>query len=574
MAYSKGRRLADLVSSTGEVSTFTDASIVPADLHATLDLTGKTITVATASASDNDTTVASTAFVQQEIASLVDSAPGTLNTLNELAAALGDDANYATTTTAAIAAKLPLAGGTLTGAVTGTSFTAPTGFLGGSNGGIRIHSGGTKFFNITAANAARDNIMDIGASDARFKDLYLGGNTQIAGNLDVVGQIGAYNNPGSSWGTMGLRAADYTFKNAGGTVKVAIDSTGRLLIGADSGDGFNDDSMLRLQRTGDRVFQQFKCDADQNVQILFGDVDDDVECSIQYHPSDKDLRFTTGNNAEALRIDGSQRVLIGGSFSSITPEEGGTNAGLEVVGSSSGRYNALRLSNAYTVSTGTASTGIVFGAHTNGARDNALIEVQNTANGGDNIEFQIHVRDNANNLKKRMAINWQGNIHSNYDNANVQHYYGSQGGFMGGNSSHNIRAAGTLFMLNAGGGSSQIVLEINGSNRGSVSSSSSSGVFSDRDMKENIQDIEIGLSEVLQLRPRRFKYKTGAHETYGFIAQEVETAVPLSVDEIELPEADPEANKTTLKTLDTTSLIAALVKSVQELEARLTELEG
>ena len=117
MAFSKARRLSDLVSATGEVSTFTDASIVPADLHATLDLTGKTITVATASASDNDTTVASTAFVQQELASLVDSAPGTLNTLNELAAALGDDASFSTTVTNSIATKLPLAGGSMTGAL-------------------------------------------------------------------------------------------------------------------------------------------------------------------------------------------------------------------------------------------------------------------------------------------------------------------------------------------------------------------------------------------------------------------------------------------------------------------------
>ena len=85
---------------------------------------------------------------------------------------------------------------------------------------------------------------------------------------------------------------------------------GMVLIGQDSGDAFNADSMLRIQRTGDRVFQQFKCDADQNVQILFGDVDDDVECTIQYHPSDKDLRFTTGNNAEALRLDSSQRVIV------------------------------------------------------------------------------------------------------------------------------------------------------------------------------------------------------------------------------------------------------------------------
>jgi len=46
---------------------------------------------------------------------LVDSAPGTLDTLNELAAALGDDANFSTTVTNSIATKLPLAGGTMTG---------------------------------------------------------------------------------------------------------------------------------------------------------------------------------------------------------------------------------------------------------------------------------------------------------------------------------------------------------------------------------------------------------------------------------------------------------------------------
>ena len=42
------------------------------------------------------------------VALIVDSAPGTLNTLNELAAALGDDANFSTTVTNSIATKLPL----------------------------------------------------------------------------------------------------------------------------------------------------------------------------------------------------------------------------------------------------------------------------------------------------------------------------------------------------------------------------------------------------------------------------------------------------------------------------------
>jgi hypothetical protein len=47
------------------------------------------------------------AYVDTEVAGIVDSAPGALNTLNELAAALGDDANFSTTVTNSIATKLP-----------------------------------------------------------------------------------------------------------------------------------------------------------------------------------------------------------------------------------------------------------------------------------------------------------------------------------------------------------------------------------------------------------------------------------------------------------------------------------
>ena len=96
----------------------TDGSITATDLHTTLDLTGKTVTVATATAGDNDTSVASTAFVATAIANLADSAPETLNTLNELAAALGDDANFSTTVTNSIATKAPLASPDFTGDAT------------------------------------------------------------------------------------------------------------------------------------------------------------------------------------------------------------------------------------------------------------------------------------------------------------------------------------------------------------------------------------------------------------------------------------------------------------------------
>ena len=61
-----------------------------------------------------------TGYTDTAISNLVDSSPSTLNTLNELAAALGDDANFSTTVTNSIATKMPLAGGTFTGDVTFT----------------------------------------------------------------------------------------------------------------------------------------------------------------------------------------------------------------------------------------------------------------------------------------------------------------------------------------------------------------------------------------------------------------------------------------------------------------------
>ncbi len=77
----------------------------------------------TQTAGDSTTAIATTAFVGTAVANLVDSAPATLNTLDELALALGDDANFATTTATAIGLKAPLANPTFTGTVSGITKT-------------------------------------------------------------------------------------------------------------------------------------------------------------------------------------------------------------------------------------------------------------------------------------------------------------------------------------------------------------------------------------------------------------------------------------------------------------------
>lgn len=101
------------------VKTVMDATSLKAPL-ASPALSGVP-TAPTAPPGTNSQQLANTQFVLAAIASLINSAPGVLDTLGELAAALGNDANFAATMTAALAAKAPLASPALSGLP-----TAPT----------------------------------------------------------------------------------------------------------------------------------------------------------------------------------------------------------------------------------------------------------------------------------------------------------------------------------------------------------------------------------------------------------------------------------------------------------------
>jgi hypothetical protein len=112
---------------TSAIQTQLDAKLATATASSTYAplaspaLTG-TPTAPTATAGTNTTQVATTAFVGTAVSNLVAAAPAALDTLNELATALGNDAAFSTTVTNSIATKLPLAGGTMSGAIAmGTS---------------------------------------------------------------------------------------------------------------------------------------------------------------------------------------------------------------------------------------------------------------------------------------------------------------------------------------------------------------------------------------------------------------------------------------------------------------------
>ena len=104
-----GNLTGNVTASSGG-STFNNVTV-----NGTIDVTNTVI--ANVASPVLNTDAATKGYVDTTVNALIDAAPGTLDTLNELAAALGDDPNFATTVTTQLAGKLSLTGGTMTGAI-------------------------------------------------------------------------------------------------------------------------------------------------------------------------------------------------------------------------------------------------------------------------------------------------------------------------------------------------------------------------------------------------------------------------------------------------------------------------
>ena len=95
---------------------------------------------------------------------------------------------------------------------------------------------------------------------------------------------------------------------------------------------------------------------------------------------------------------------------------------------------------------------------------------------------------------------------------------------------------------------------------------------SDRELKENIVDTPDSLTKLKQIRVRDFNLKGQSEKHTGVIAQEIETLFPDLLGEEVISKEDAEVEKK-IKTVEYNGLIGILIKSDQELEARLTVLE-
>jgi len=166
--------------------------------------------------------------IDASVSALVDSAPATLDTLNELAAALGDDANFSTTVTNSIATKMPISGGVFTGGVvvTGTLSADDTFSIESSSGYANIEMGGPSGAYIDMKSPMSDDY------DGRIQ--YDSGSFRVITNSDTPIEL-----------------------RHNATTRVATTSTGADVTGTLTTDGVTVDGTLDIEE----VYEKFNSSA-------------------------------------------------------------------------------------------------------------------------------------------------------------------------------------------------------------------------------------------------------------------------------------------------------------------------
>jgi phage-related tail fiber protein len=138
----------------------------------------------TPAAGDNDTSIATTAFVQAAIAALVNGSPEALNQLNELAAALGNNPNYATDIATALGLKAPLSSPALTGTP-----TAPTPETSDSSGRLATTAFAQAIFAALGQNVTQSTLSVVKNVSDWAKPAGWRGFVNFAGSVNTPGDL-------------------------------------------------------------------------------------------------------------------------------------------------------------------------------------------------------------------------------------------------------------------------------------------------------------------------------------------------------------------------------------------------
>ena len=372
-------------------------------------------TTTTQSAGNNTTRIATTAFVTTAVANIVDSAPSALDTLNELAAALGDDANFSTTVTNSIATKLPLAGGTMSGNIViaddsanteksllirNTTVTSMLGVEGSSANRFVGSAANNMFLGTTTADgiefATNNNVRTVIDSSGKVGIA----TTSPRGVLDLGSGSGdgALDNTPANYqlileaaqSTTGDIGRNIAFVNSTNNVSAAINSV-------DGGSGVTQDLMFAVANSG-TLSEVMRLDATGKVGIGTTSPNDELDIAAVH----SQLRLTDTDDSKFVQFSYSGGKLVARNNSTDTTanqftltEDGDFGIGtinpahqLHVVSSGNAEFEVERSSGAAVFTQAQSALGVTgtssnhdFGLLTNGS---VRMRIDNTGRVGIN----------------------------------------------------------------------------------------------------------------------------------------------------------------------------------------------
>ena len=288
---------------------------------------------------------------------------------------------------------------------------------------------------------------------------------------------------------------------------------------------------------------------------------------VAYHHSTNTMRFYT-TNSERLRIDSSGRLLLGTTDTSSI-------ASAIIQGNSSGTdsYGLLRLAKGSTTPADGDTLGLLAFGDSNHA---TAAQISCQRDGGTWTSGSSHptrlvfktAPNGSSGASTRMIIDSAGQTVFNYASA-------LGGGIL--SLAFNGASQNGFVMQNTGSGSGNAIVFRNNSSSmvGNIVISSSATAYntsSDYRLKENVVDINDGITRLKQLQPKRFNFIIDADTTIdGFIAHEAQTVVPEAVtgtkDEVD---KDGEA---IFQGIDQSKLVPLLTAALQEAIAKIETLE-